>query len=67
MRSFVMARSSNLSRSSFSSDFSTYSWQRDSNGRITSNEGFSVVAPISVTMPRSTAPNRESCCDFEKR
>ena len=62
-----IARSNNFSRSSFSSDFRTYSWQRDNNGRITSNEGFSVVAPISVTIPFSTAPNNESCCDFENR
>ena len=32
-----------------------------------SNEGFSVVAPISVTMPRSTALSSESCCDLLKR
>ena len=24
-------------------------------------DGFSVVAPINVTTPRSTAPNKESC------
>ncbi len=34
---------------------------------MTSNDGFSVVAPISVTMPCSTAPNRESCCALLKR
>ena len=34
---------------------------------MTSNEGFSVVAPIRVTIPFSTAPSKESCCDFEKR
>src|SRR5690606_40942568 len=45
----------------------TYTWQRESNAEITSKEGFSVVAPINVTNPRSTAPRRESCCDFEKR
>lgn len=30
-------------------------------------DGFSVVAPMSVTMPFSTAPRSESCCDLEKR
>ena len=34
---------------------------------MTSKEGFSVVAPMSVTTPCSTAPSSESCCDFEKR
>lgn len=34
---------------------------------MTSNEGFSVVAPIRVTIPCSTAPRSESCCDLEKR
>ena len=34
---------------------------------MTSNEGFSVVAPISVTVPCSTAPSSESCCDLLKR
>ena len=34
---------------------------------MTSNDGFSVVAPISVTVPFSTAPNRESCCDLLNR
>ena len=65
--SVVTARCISDSRSSLSSDFRTYSWQRDSSGRITSNEGFSVVAPISVTTPFSTAPRSESCCDLEKR
>ena len=62
-----MARSSNCRRSSLSSDLSTYSWHRDSNGRMTSKEGFSVVAPMRVTMPLSTAPRSESCCDLLKR
>ena len=62
-----MALCSSSSKSSFSNDFSTYSWQRESKGRITSNEGFSVVAPIRVTTPVSTAPNRESCWDLLNR
>jgi hypothetical protein len=65
--SFAMALCSSSSKSSFSNDFSTYSWQRESKGRITSNEGFSVVAPIRVTTPVSTAPNRESCWDLLNR
>ena len=31
---------------------------------MTSNDGFSVVAPISTTVPSSTAPRRASCCDL---
>ena len=34
---------------------------------MTSNDGFSVVAPINVTVPFSTAPSSESCCDLLKR
>ena len=55
------ARSSMPCRSSSSSGFRIYTWQRESSGEITSNDGFSVVAPISVTMPASTAPSNESC------
>ena len=65
--SVVKALSSSFSKSSRSSDLNTKVWQRESRGRITSNDGFSVVAPISVTMPLSTAPNRESCCDLLNR
>ena len=39
----------------------------DKSGEITSNEGFSVVAPIRVITPCSTAPKRESCCDLLNR
>ena len=34
---------------------------------MTSKEGFSVVAPISVITPFSTAPKSESCCALLKR
>ena len=43
------------------------SWQRLSNALLTSNPGFSVVAPMSVTVPSSTAPNSASCCPLLKR
>ena len=65
--SVLMARSNSLSRSSFSRELSTYTCIRDSSGRITSNDGFSVVAPIRVMSPRSTAPKSESCCALLKR
>ena len=46
-------------RSSFVRFFKTYNWQRDKSGRMTSKDGFSVVAPISVTVP-APQPPRES-------
>ena len=46
---------------------STYVWQRLRKAGMTSNEGFSVVAPSSVTVPASTAPSKLSCWDFENR
>ena len=39
-----------------------YTCVLDSSAAITSNEGFSVVAPINVIIPFSTAFNKESCC-----
>ena len=41
--------------------------QRESSGAITSKEGFSVVAPISVTVPASTCGSSASCCARFKR
>ena len=40
---------------------------RDSSAEMTSNEGFSVVAPISVTVPSSTCGSTASCCALLKR
>ena len=54
-------------RSSLERDSNTYTWQRESKAGMTSKLGFSVVAPIKVTCPRSTAESSESCCDLEKR
>ena len=34
---------------------------------MTSNDGFSVVAPINTIVPSSTAPSKASCCDLLKR
>ena len=42
-------------------------WQRDSSAAMTSNDGFSVVAPISVTVPASTWGSSASCCALLKR
>ena len=51
----------------FDRGFKTNTRQRESNGLITSNDGFSVVAPIKVMVPSSTACNSASCCDLLKR
>ena len=52
---------SSAKRSSLLKGFSVYTWQRESKAGITSKLGFSVVAPMRVTHPRSTASSRESC------
>src|ERR1043165_9490404 len=41
--------------------------ERESSAPVTSNDGFSVVAPMSVTVPFSTACSSASCCDLLKR
>ena len=48
-------------RSCSSRGFSTNTSQRESRAAFTSKLGFSVVAPISVIIPCSTAPSRASC------
>jgi len=40
---------------------------RERSGEITSNEGFSVVAPIRVMVPFSTKGSTASCCALLKR
>ena len=40
---------------------------RDSRAAFTSNDGFSVVAPISMTVPASTCGSNASCCALLKR
>ena len=41
--------------------------QRESKAALTSNDGFSVVAPISVIVPSSTLGSSASCCALLKR
>ena len=41
--------------------------ERLRSGGLTSKNGFSVVAPISTSVPSSTAGSRASCCDLLKR
>ena len=46
---------------------STNTRHRDNSGWVSSKLGFSVVAPISVTMPFSTQGRKASCCALLKR
>ena len=48
------ARLSISSSAPSSRRLSTSTWQRDNSGALSSNDGFSVVAPIKVTVPSST-------------
>ena len=54
-------------RAASSSALSRNSVERLSSGGFTSKNGFSVVAPISVTRPLSTPGSSASCCDLLKR
>ena len=40
---------------------------RESSGALSANDGFSVVAPINVTVPSSTWGKNASCCALLKR
>ena len=53
--------------SSSDSAVSSITVQRESSAEFTSKYGFSVVAPMSVTSPSSTAWRTESCCALLKR
>ena len=54
-------------RSSSSSGFSTCTVARDSSAELTSNDGFSVVAPMKVNRPDSTCGRKASCWLLLKR
>ena len=56
-----------VARSSGGSGSRTTTRQRERSAALTSNDGFSVVAPISVIVPSSTAPSSASCCALLKR
>ena len=66
-RGSASARRSSPTTSSCESAFSTNTLQRDSSAPFTSNEGFSVVAPMSVMAPFSTKGRNASCCALLKR
>ena len=50
-----------------SSRRSVYTAQRDSRAAFTSNDGFSVVAPMRTIAPLSTKGRKASCCARLKR
>ena len=49
------------------SERSTYTRARDSSALMTSNDGFSVVAPMKVSVPSSTYGRNVSCCALLNR
>ena len=53
--------------SSSSSALRTNTLQRDKRAPLISNDGFSVVAPISIMLPFSTKGKKASCWDLLKR
>ena len=54
-------------KSSSVNDCNTYTAARDNNAELTSNEGFSVVAPMKVNKPDSTCGKKASCWLLLKR
>ena len=60
-------RWTSVSMAAASSGSSRNSVLRLRSGGLTSKNGFSVVAPIRVSVPSSTAGSSASCCDFENR
>ena len=61
------ARVSSASRASVESGRKTSTRARDKSDALSSNEGFSVVAPMSVIEPSSITGRKESCCARLKR
>ena len=66
-RASVTARLRSVTRSSSPSPFRTNTLQRESNAPLTSKDGFSVVAPMRMMLPRSTNGRNASCCALLKR
>jgi len=61
------ARVSSVAKAASSKRCSTMTCVRDSKAALSSNDGFSVVAPTSVTTPLSTKGKNPSCCARLKR
>ena len=66
-RSSCRACFSSSTRSETSSAFSTNTLQRERSAALTSNDGFSVVAPIKIILPFSTYGKKASCWALLKR
>ena len=66
-RGSAIARLKSPVSSSVFSACNTNTLQRDRSAPFTSNEGFSVVAPISIMLPFSTYGKKASCCALLKR
>ena len=62
-----VARSIKSDKSCSLKDRNTYTAARESKALLTSNEGFSVVAPMKVSSPDSTCGKNASCCDLLNR
>ena len=65
--SIASARASSFSTAAASSGLNTSTRARDSSGAISSNDGFSVVAPTSTMVPSSITGRKQSCCARLKR
>ncbi len=63
----LSARSISVRTSSSPNALRTNTRERESSAELTSNDGFSVVAPISVTVPSSTYGSTASCWALLKR
>src|SRR6266542_621858 len=61
------ARSRMLTTSSSESGWREYTRQRERRAAFTSKDGFSVVAPIRMSVPFSTWGRKASCCPLLKR
>ena len=61
------ARCNRASSAAASRRWSTNTWQRESSAAFSSNDGFSVVAPMRVMVPSSSTGRNASCCDFMNR
>ena len=66
-RPSFMARLKRPASSSVFNACSTNTLQRERSAPFTSNEGFSVVAPMSIMLPFSTNGRKASCCALLKR
>ena len=65
--STASARSRSFASASSSSGLNTSTSDRDSSAALSSKDGFSVVAPTSVTVPSSITGRKESCWARLKR